>query len=111
MASLTVHKMALRNVIALVTGGASGLGRATVERIVEQGGKAVIVDLPSAKGDEVAAALDGAAVFSPADVRRSSKNTTEFASFLLQLPTFSRSQARSRLRRHSQRLNLYTEGV
>ena len=35
--SLTI-KM-LKGVVGLVTGGASGLGKATVERIVRQGGK------------------------------------------------------------------------
>ena len=29
----------LKGVVGLVTGGASGLGRATVERIVREGGK------------------------------------------------------------------------
>ena len=54
--------------VALVTGGASGLGLATARRLVKAGAKAVLVDLPSSKGDEVAAALDGAAVFAAADV-------------------------------------------
>jgi NAD(P)-dependent dehydrogenase (short-subunit alcohol dehydrogenase family) len=38
--------MALRGVIGLVTGAASGLGRATAERIVRQGGSVVLADLP-----------------------------------------------------------------
>jgi NAD(P)-dependent dehydrogenase (short-subunit alcohol dehydrogenase family) len=54
--------------VALVTGGASGLGLATARRLVKAGAKAVLVDLPSSKGDEVAASLDGAAVFAAADV-------------------------------------------
>ena len=54
--------------VALVTGGASGLGLATARRLVKSGAKAVLVDLPSSKGDEVAASLDGAAVFAAADV-------------------------------------------
>ena len=54
--------------VALVTGGASGLGLATARRLVKAGGKAVLVDLPSSKGDEAAASLDGAAVFAAADV-------------------------------------------
>ena len=45
--------MKLNEVVAIVTGGASGLGEATVRNIVEQGGKAVIVDL----ADERAASL------------------------------------------------------
>jgi NAD(P)-dependent dehydrogenase (short-subunit alcohol dehydrogenase family) len=54
--------------VALVTGGASGLGLATARRLVKAGARAVLVDLPSSDGDEVAAGLDGAAVFAAADV-------------------------------------------
>jgi len=54
--------------VALVTGGASGLGLATARRLVKSGARAVLVDLPSSKGDDVAASLDGAAVFAAADV-------------------------------------------
>ncbi|KAI3357824.1 hypothetical protein L3Q82_016215, partial [Scortum barcoo] len=36
--------------VGLVTGGASGLGRATVERLVQNGASAVILDLPSSDG-------------------------------------------------------------
>ncbi|MDQ0413976.1 NAD(P)-dependent dehydrogenase (short-subunit alcohol dehydrogenase family) [Mesobacillus stamsii] len=36
---------------AMVTGGASGLGEATVQRIVEQGGKAAILDLSVERGE------------------------------------------------------------
>jgi NAD(P)-dependent dehydrogenase (short-subunit alcohol dehydrogenase family) len=54
--------------VAVVTGGASGLGLATARRLVKAGAKAVLVDLPSSKGDEAAASLGGPAVFAPADV-------------------------------------------
>jgi len=60
--------MELRTVNAVVTGGASGLGRATVERIVKAGGRAAILDLPTSKGADVAAALGGNVIFTPADV-------------------------------------------
>jgi NAD(P)-dependent dehydrogenase (short-subunit alcohol dehydrogenase family) len=53
---------------ALVTGGASGLGRATVEAVVERGGSAVIVDLPTSDGETVAKELGDGTVFAPADV-------------------------------------------
>ena len=36
--------------VVLVTGGASGLGAATVRRVVAQGASALIVDLPSSSG-------------------------------------------------------------
>lgn len=51
-----------------VTGGASGLGRATVERVVKAGGLATIIDLPSSPGAEVAAGIGSAAQFVAADV-------------------------------------------
>ncbi|PAL21494.1 SDR family NAD(P)-dependent oxidoreductase [Sphingopyxis sp. GW247-27LB] len=51
---------------ALVTGGASGLGRATAELLAKRGAKIVIVDLPQSAGQDVAKALGG--VFVPADV-------------------------------------------
>jgi NAD(P)-dependent dehydrogenase (short-subunit alcohol dehydrogenase family) len=60
--------MELRTVNAVVTGGASGLGRATAERIVKAGGRAAMLDLPTSKGADVAAALGASAVFTPADV-------------------------------------------
>jgi NAD(P)-dependent dehydrogenase (short-subunit alcohol dehydrogenase family) len=53
---------------AVVTGGASGLGRATATRLVEDGAFVVLVDLPSSDGEEVASALGDAARFAPADV-------------------------------------------
>src|SRR3990170_53611 len=60
--------MDLQRVQAVVTGGASGLGRATVERIVKAGGRAAILDLPTSRGAELAVALGAAAPFTPADV-------------------------------------------
>jgi len=59
---------AIRNSVALVTGGASGLGRATVERFVQNGAKVVLCDLPTSQGQAVADALGENCVFSPCDV-------------------------------------------
>ncbi|XP_020375700.2 3-hydroxyacyl-CoA dehydrogenase type-2 [Rhincodon typus] len=58
----------VKGLVGLVTGGASGLGRATVERLVQQGASAVIVDLPTSEGASVAQALGESCVFAPADV-------------------------------------------
>ncbi len=55
--------------VALVTGGASGLGRATVENFAQAGARVVIVDLPGSPGEQVAADLGDAVRFAPADVR------------------------------------------
>lgn len=54
--------------VALVTGGASGLGRATVEGLLAAGASAVIVDLPSSEGETLAKELGDEAAFAPADV-------------------------------------------
>ncbi len=57
------------NAVALVTGGASGLGGATTRRLVADGVKVVVVDLPSSPGAQVAEELGDAVRFMPADVR------------------------------------------
>ena len=54
--------------VALISGGASGLGLATARAVVEAGGKVVIVDLDSSNGATVAKELGDAARFAAADV-------------------------------------------
>ncbi|XP_018580954.2 3-hydroxyacyl-CoA dehydrogenase type-2 isoform X1 [Scleropages formosus] len=58
----------IKGMVGLVTGGASGLGRATAERLVAQGASAVILDLPSSDGLQVAKSLGERCAFAPADV-------------------------------------------
>ncbi|WP_109529506.1 MULTISPECIES: 3-hydroxyacyl-CoA dehydrogenase [Nocardia] len=60
--------MKIENAVAVVTGGASGLGLATVRELHGQGAKVVIVDLPSSSGETVAKELGDGAVFAAADV-------------------------------------------
>ena len=55
--------------VVLVTGGASGLGAATVRRVVAQGASALIVDLASSSKPELAAELGDRVRFAAADVR------------------------------------------
>ena len=62
--------MKLSDVKAVVTGGASGLGLATVERILSGGGKAAILDCPNSEGAKRAQELGKSAIFAPADVTK-----------------------------------------
>jgi NAD(P)-dependent dehydrogenase (short-subunit alcohol dehydrogenase family) len=52
----------------VITGGASGLGRATAERLKAAGGNVVLLDLAGSPGAEVAAGLGACALFAPGDV-------------------------------------------
>lgn len=54
--------------VALVTGGASGLGEATVRQLVRRGGRVLIVDLNEDRGNALAAELGEVARFARADV-------------------------------------------
>jgi NAD(P)-dependent dehydrogenase (short-subunit alcohol dehydrogenase family) len=54
--------------VAIVTGGASGIGRATVERFVAEGARVVIADIERDRGEELAGALGVDAHFQLTDV-------------------------------------------
>lgn len=58
--------MQIAGTSALVTGGASGLGAATVRRLAARGARVTVVDLPGSAGAAVAAEVGG--TFAPADV-------------------------------------------
>ncbi|WP_280352326.1 3-hydroxyacyl-CoA dehydrogenase [Nocardia abscessus] len=60
--------MEIGNAVAAVTGGASGLGLATVRELHGKGAKVVIIDLPSSSGAAVAKELGDGVVFAAADV-------------------------------------------
>jgi NAD(P)-dependent dehydrogenase (short-subunit alcohol dehydrogenase family) len=60
--------MKITDKVALVTGGASGLGLATVKQLLADGAQVVIVDLPSSNGKAVADELGAKTQFVPADV-------------------------------------------
>lgn len=77
--------MDIKGTVALITGGASGLGAATARRLFDAGASVVLVDLPSSAGDAFAAELNtrgeapagvqagNRAVFVPADVTSESE--------------------------------------
>lgn len=54
--------------VAVITGAAGGIGRATAELFVAEGARVVIADVADAAGEELAARLGDAAVFSHCDV-------------------------------------------
>lgn len=60
--------MDLGETVAIVTGGASGLGAATVREIVARGGKVLIADLNEELGAALAAELGPSALFQRTDV-------------------------------------------
>lgn len=54
--------------VAIVTGGASGIGRATAELFVAEGARVVVADVDTEQGEEVATDLGGGAAFRRTDV-------------------------------------------
>jgi 3-hydroxyacyl-CoA dehydrogenase / 3-hydroxy-2-methylbutyryl-CoA dehydrogenase len=68
--------MNLKDSVALITGGGSGLGEATAREFAQAGARVAILDLPSSPGAKVAESLGERAVFVSADVV-SSEGVTE----------------------------------
>jgi NAD(P)-dependent dehydrogenase (short-subunit alcohol dehydrogenase family) len=58
----------LAGAVAVVTGGASGLGLATARELTRAGASVVLLDLPSSPGAQAAADLGADALFVPTDV-------------------------------------------
>ncbi|MGW5518819.1 SDR family NAD(P)-dependent oxidoreductase [Nocardia africana] len=64
--------MPFENKVALVTGGASGIGRATALQLAERGVRVVVTDVDAAGGKDVVASIEsagGTGIFIEADVR------------------------------------------
>ena len=60
--------MNINDAVAVVTGGASGLGLASARALLECGAKVVILDLPNSEGEAIAETLGERVRFAPADV-------------------------------------------
>jgi NAD(P)-dependent dehydrogenase (short-subunit alcohol dehydrogenase family) len=71
--------MDIADAAALVTGGASGLGAATVRRLHAGGGAVVILDLPQSRGADLARELGERVLFVPADVGNEGQVQTALA--------------------------------
>jgi 3-hydroxyacyl-CoA dehydrogenase/3-hydroxy-2-methylbutyryl-CoA dehydrogenase len=67
--------MKLNGAVALVTGGASGLGAATARAFIERGGRLTILDRPNSPGEQLAKDLGSKALFAAADVTNSEQVT------------------------------------
>ena len=65
--------MRLQNKVAIITGAASGIGRATAELFAEEGGKVVVADINSVEGEQTVSNIrskGGEALFVCADISK-----------------------------------------
>ncbi|MCF8587301.1 SDR family NAD(P)-dependent oxidoreductase [Gordonia liuliyuniae] len=69
--------MDIANKLALVVGGASGMGRASAELLAERGAKVAIIDRPGGEGEQIASAIGG--VFIEGDITDHAAIETQLA--------------------------------
>ncbi len=60
--------MSFKNTLAVVSGGASGLGLGVVERIIFQGGKVAILDINEEQGNKITASFPEQIIFCKTDI-------------------------------------------
>ena len=60
--------MQTKNVIAVITGGASGLGESCVRSLSKAGARVAILDIAQERGEKLAAELGPNVIFTHADV-------------------------------------------
>ena len=68
--------------VAMVTGGASGIGEACAARLAAEGAQVVVADIDRAGGEAVVHAIDGAAWFASLDVTREADWKAAFRAIL-----------------------------
>jgi 3-oxoacyl-[acyl-carrier protein] reductase len=71
--------MRLPNKIAVITGGGSGIGRATARRFAAEGAQVVIADINAAQAQQVAQEIGGTAIAIPTDVTNEDSINALFA--------------------------------
>lgn len=68
----------LDNQVALVTGGANGIGRGIVETLAEAGAKVIVADIDEKAGQETAASVDGKFIYLDVTDRENCQNVIKY---------------------------------
>ena len=93
--------MELKDKVAFITGGASGLGRATAERFVQAGAKVILFDLNEENAEKAAQEIGPSATYAAGDVADEAsvtaaieKGLSEFGAIVaIRIPVRARSRA------------------
>lgn len=72
--------MNLKDAVAVITGGGSGLGEATAREFVASGAKVVLLDLPNSPGPKLAESFGAPGLFAAADVASATETEQAIAS-------------------------------